>query len=138
MNIAELTEILEKEGCSCAIWGGGELTLCHRRGVADLYELLTSSPGKLRGALVADKIVGKGAAALMVIGGVSQVYAGVISDPALEMLHTGGVTVICGKRVPNIINREGTGICPVETLCLGCRTADECLPLIENFLKSRT
>ena len=126
MKITELTEILEKEGCSCAIWGGGELTLCHRRGVADLYELLTSSPGKLCSALVADKIVGKGAAALMVIGGVSEIHAGVISQPALEMLRAGRVTVTCGKCVPNIINREGTGICPVETLCLGCRTAEEC------------
>ena len=36
--------------------------------------------------------------------------------------------------VPHIINRAGDGICPVERLCAGARTAAECLPLIEGFL----
>ncbi|MDE6575575.1 MAG: DUF1893 domain-containing protein, partial [Muribaculaceae bacterium] len=75
-------------------------------------------------------------AALMILGGVKSIYADVISEPALELLLTVPVEVHFGERVPNIINRAGTGICPVETLCKDCNSAQECLPLIENFVNS--
>ncbi len=138
MELHQLIDLLYEEDCSCALWNGGAPTLCYRRGVKDLHDLLTLSPEKLRDALVADKIIGKGAAALMVLGGVSRVYAGVISEPALAMLTSAGIPVTYGRRVANIINREGTGICPVETLCLDCASAADCLPLIEQFLSTKT
>jgi len=37
--------------------------------------------------------------------------------------------------VPNIVNRAGTGTCPVEQLCAGAASAAECLPLIEGFMQ---
>lgn len=104
------------------------------RGVADLYRLVTQEAAMLAGASVADKVVGKGAAALMITGGVREVYAGVISTPALRLFEKSSVKVTYGREVPNIINRAGTGICPVETLCMPCATAEECLPLIGEFI----
>ena len=70
----------------------------------------------------------------MILGGVKAVYADVISRPALELLSTADVSVDYGECVCNIINRAGTGICPVETLCLDSRSSEECLPLIEKFI----
>lgn len=105
------------------------------RGISDLYCLLTEDPGFLQKASVADKVVGKGAAALMVLGGVQEVYAGVISTPALNLFRENGITVRFGQEAPNIINRAGNGICPVEQLCGECATAAECLPQIEKFVK---
>lgn len=107
------------------------------RGISDLYALLTNEPGFLQGASVADKVVGKGAAALMVLGGVQEVYAGVISMPALDLLHKSGIAVRFGQEVPNIINRAGDGICPVEQLCRDCATAAACLPLIKEFITKK-
>ena len=134
-KLSELTGLLHREGCSCVIFGRGEVTLCHERGVKDLLRILDSDPSMLKDALIADKVVGKGAAALMIAGGVKSVYADVISRPALELFASSPVTVTYGTAVPNIINRAGTGVCPVETLCKDCRTAEECLPLIESFVK---
>ncbi|MDE6685296.1 MAG: DUF1893 domain-containing protein, partial [Duncaniella sp.] len=65
---------------------------------------------------------------------VCEVYADVISHPATELLAKSGVSVTYGKCVDYIINRAGTGMCPVETLCRECATAEECLPLIERFV----
>lgn len=113
----------------------GEVCTFDGRGISDLYTLLTDDPGFLRGASVADKVVGKGAAALMVLGGVQEVYAGVISTPALDLFHENGIAVRFGQEVPNIINRSGDGICPVEQLCMDCATAAECLLQIEKFVK---
>ena len=134
MNISKLADILHDNKCSCVIYSRGKVTLCRERGVKDLFRILKTDHGLLIGAMIADKVVGKGAAALMILGGVKAVCADVISRPALELFSTVDVSVDYGECVPNIINRAGTGICPVETLCLDCSSAEECLPLIERFI----
>ena len=53
-----------------------------QRGVADLYDLLTQEPDFLKGALIADKVVGKGAAALMILGGIKELHTDIISSKA--------------------------------------------------------
>ena len=115
---AGLKTLLEKSGCSCVIANGGVVRQFHQRGVADLLRLLHEEPEFLRGAEIADKVVGKGAAALMISGGIKEIYAAVL------------------KLTDGIINRQGTGPCPMESLCSDCDTAEECLPLIENFVSS--
>ena len=116
-----LTEILHGGGWSLVVDNGAIRTFSGR-GVSDLYGLLTREPETLRGASVADKVVGKGAAALMVLG--------------LGLFAAAGIRVVCREEVPHIVNRTRTGICPVERLCADCRTAGECLPRIGAFLEN--
>ena len=104
------------------------------RGISDLYGLLTEHPGWLRGASVADKVVGKGAAALLILGGVRELFAGVVSTSALGLLKDSGIPVRFSQEVAHIVNRKGDGVCPVETLCKECTTAAQCLPLIREFV----
>ena len=87
-----------------------------RRGVTDLFSLVTDEPEFLQGASVADKVIGRGAAMLLVKGGARSVYAEVISSGAREVLKRAGIEVSFGTQVPNIINRAGTDICPDTTL----------------------
>ena len=138
MDLTELVDTLHNQQCSCAIWSEGRLSLFHGRGISDLYALLTSRPSVLKDALIADKVIGKGAAALMTLGKVKSVYADVISRPALDLFEQYGLSVRYNNLVANIINRAATGICPVETLCIDCHSAEECLPLIEKFMKEKT
>lgn len=133
-EFSSLADILHKEKCSCVICKNDKTSMFHQRGIKDLYSLLNSPDKILLDALVADKVVGKGAAALMILGGVKAVYADVISIPALNLLKDTPIQVEYAKVVPNIINRAGTGICPVEKLCEDCPTAADCLPLINEFL----
>lgn len=130
-----LIDLLHTERCSCVIGRDDSIVICRERGVMDLLRLLETSPCVLDGASVADKVVGKGAAALMILGGVSAVYADLISRAALELLAGAGIPAGFGECVDAIINRAGTGVCPVETLCRDCATAAECLPLIRNFVR---
>ncbi len=90
----------------------------------------------LRGAFIADKVVGKAAAALMVLGGVRELFADVISHSALELLARYRVRVSYTVAVDHIINRTRTGWCPMEIRCRECTTADECLEQIEDFMKT--
>lgn len=132
----DLIQILHEGGHSLVV-ANGEIRTFDGRGISDIYKLFTNDPCFLEGAEIADKVVGKGAAALMIAGGIKSLYTDVISAPALQLLENSPVKVSYGILVDNIINRKGDGICPVETLCLPCVTAQECLPLITKFINSQ-
>lgn len=134
--LQELMERLKAEQCSCVIRSGRTIRIFRERGVRDLHRLLTTEPELLQGALVADKVVGKGAAALMILGGVEGLYAGVLSRPARDLLVGAGVRTIYDTLVPHIVNRMKTDRCPLEKRCEEAATAEECLPLIEAFIRT--
>lgn len=136
MNREQIIAMLHAEACSCVVANGERIESFHERGVKDLHRLLCDDRALLDGAFIADKVVGKGAAALMVAGGVKGVYTDVISRPALTLFSESDIDVEYGTLVENIINRAGTDICPVEKLCEKCHTAEECLPLITKFIES--
>ena len=114
----------------------GELPL-YGRGVSDLYRVLTQSPHLLHGSWVVDTVVGKGAAALMILGGVERLYTPLISHSALALLEKSSVEVVYEECVERIMNRTQTDQCPVEKRCMKCRTAEECLTEIEAFINSK-
>lgn len=130
----ELISMLHTGGYSCVIANGKEIRTFTQRGVADLYDLLTMEPEFLKGAIIADKVVGKGAAALMILGEIKELYTDVISTKALELFQKSEVKVDFTQEVPFIWNRNHTGWCPVETMCSEENSAENILPLIRDFL----
>lgn len=132
----EMIERLHTRNYSCVIRNGNEERVFHRRGVADLYELLYEEPDFLNGAWIADKVIGKGAAALMALGKVQEVYADVISRSAKGLLEQEGIPLVYASEVPYIRNRAQTGQCPVETLCSETDDLQEMLEKISRFLAS--
>ena len=89
----------------------------------------------MRGAKVADKVIGKGAAAMLALGGVSEVWTDVISEPACELLEKCGVELSYDEKVPFIINRTRTGRCPLETVCDVSDNPEVLYPVICDFVK---
>ena len=135
-DIRQLSELLHSGNYSCVIANGNETRTFSQRGVADLYDLLHNEPHFLRGATVADKVVGKGAAALMAMGGVARLPADVLSQPARELLLQEGVETSWDVLVPNIINRTGTDCCPLEKATREAHTLSDMRPIIENFVNN--
>ncbi len=133
MNILELREILHREGCSCVVYNGGEVKMFHRRGVADLYDLLRGEPGSLQGAMVADKIIGTAAAAILVTGEIKELYTKAISHKALKLIEQSGIKVSYDELIDYVINRAGEGMCPLERACRETRTAEEAMAVVDNW-----
>lgn len=106
------------------------------RGISDLLQLLDKSPDFLAGAEVADKVVGKAAAALMILGGIKAVFADSISEPALQLFVSAApeIKVTYINKVEYIINRDKTGWCPMELACKDAKTPEECLERIKAKL----
>ena len=67
-----LRKELNEKQCSLVVRDvKGENHIFNHSGVKDLYTLVPTNPKLLHRAYLADKVVGKGAAALMIIGGIS-------------------------------------------------------------------
>lgn len=75
----QLIGLLHAEACSCVIANGGTTRICRRAGREGPLPPVYRGTELLDGAFVADKVVGKGAAALMILGGVTGLHADVIS-----------------------------------------------------------
>ena len=97
---------------TCVLCKGDTILTDDRRGVQPLLELLDRD---LQGFCAADKVVGKAAALLYRLLGIEELYAGVISEPAVAVLQAGGIRIHYGQIVPAIRNRTNTGFCPMET-----------------------
>lgn len=82
-----IIDILHKGGYSCVMKNREEVRTFTQRGVADLYDLYQADSAFMKGAAIADKVIGKGAAALMVLGGFKTVYADIISTPGISLPH---------------------------------------------------
>lgn len=113
----QLIDILHSEGLTLVVKSGdGTIHRFTQRGVKDLLTLVTTAPEVLHNAIIADKAVGKAAAACMVQGGAKQVWADVMSEPAMTLLRAYRVEAECSTLVDHIINRAGTDWCPMERL----------------------
>lgn len=130
----DIIQLLHSGDYSCVIENEGDVHTFGQHGVADLYYLLNNNPELLKGASIADKIVGKAAAALMILGGVKKVYAEVISLSALSLLRETGYNVQFGKVVPFIQNRDLSDWCPIEKMCSEENSVEVMSGLIEEFI----
>ena len=112
-GLRELRDMVEKEGFTCAIAKGGKLFTSTLRGIRPLLDLIESGED-FRGGLAADKIVGRAAALLYAPMGMREVYACVLGAGGLEVLRGHNVAVQFGTLAERIVNRAGTGPCPME------------------------
>ena len=128
-----LIEILHRERCSLVVRHDGEVSTYGKPGVRDLEHLLKHQPEVLKGALVADKVVGKAAAALMVVGGVAQVYAEVLSEKAVPFLKKAQIPYTYGTLVNAI--EEGSGRCPLEAITASASTPKQAVELLFSHFR---
>lgn len=116
----------------------GEVITSDKRGVAPMVDFLRE--GKvLSGFSAADKVVGKAAAMLFVKAGIKELYAETVSQSAKELLESFGVKLSFKTLVPYIINRDKTGMCPMESTVLSVPEVDAGVELIfEKLDKMRS
>jgi len=111
---------IELNGHTCVVrTADGELLTSDEHGILPTLRWLRGNPELLRGAQVADKVIGKAAALLFAYGGVRSVWAARMSEAARDFLRAAGIDFGCDELVPAILNRDGTGLCPMEQRAMG-------------------
>lgn len=105
LNKAEFCCILSKNNC---------LYKADGIGVKPLVTWLNEDIHCFKGGAIADKVIGKAAALLIVLGGAKSAYGAVMSRAAADILKANKIIYSYGELVPFITNRAKNGICPLE------------------------
>jgi len=131
-----LAKRLKNNPLSIVVVNGTDIYESDKRGIAPIMQLFSENPTFLSNASVADKIVGKAAAMLFIRGGIKELCALTISEPALECLQARGISVIYDKKVKNIINRSGTDICPMEKAVMNISDPEQAYTTLAGVIKA--
>ncbi|MCQ2287775.1 MAG: DUF1893 domain-containing protein [Muribaculaceae bacterium] len=132
-----LVKLIDEGACRGVVRSvDGSLHYFKNGGVIDLYRLVTDHSDAVKGGAIADRVIGRGAALLLVKGCISSVYAITMSTGARKVLQDAGVNVECRNEVDHIVNRAGTGMCPVESATRDTDDPEVAMPLIRDFLVS--
>ena len=113
--LLEALKLINQGKSSCVIIRGCSIIhTADGRGVSPLLKAYANEPEILLNAFVVDKIIGKAAAMILVLGRVSRVYGLIMSAAGREYLERHGITAEFGRCVDVIKNRELNGTCPIE------------------------
>ena len=133
-NAVQSAKNLINEGkASCVIIRDNKIVKAElSSGIAPILRLYENN--ELRDTVAVDKIIGKAAASLLVLGGVKACYGMTISRGAVELLESHGIAVEYEKCVEHIINRRGDGLCPMEDAVKDVATEQEAYEAIKKRL----
>ena len=118
-NLEIAKEILRGRDYSLVIVRDGRIIYASSyHGIGGILQAIEELDNRIKGASVADRVIGKAAALLLAYSKVKDAYALVISRSGLETLRNHGIQVDYESLVPKILDRSGRGICPFEKLTL--------------------
>lgn len=114
-KLEELKEILHNKNASLVVcYSNGEIKEYYQDRVKDIKGILQSNENALKGAIIADKVIGKLAGSLLAISGVEEIYADIISEYAIPILEENNIKYQYETKVNYIRNKDNTGMCPME------------------------
>jgi hypothetical protein len=113
MNDIDRAKTLLDNGFTCVLVNADNIYTSTLNGVAPMMDFISSGIN-LSGFSAADKIVGKAAAMLFVLAGVKAVFAPVMSKNAVKVFSGYGINYSCGIITDSIVNRNGSGPCPMD------------------------
>ena len=102
------------------------------KGLQSLISLYKNDENTLENSSIADKVIGRAAALILVDSNIKEVYADLISENAIDILDKSDIPYEYKSQVTEIRNRDNTGMCPMEELSLKCVSADELIEKIEE------
>ena len=129
----QLIDILHQENCSLVVQDTrGEIRTFFKKGVRDLEDLLDHEPSFLRGAMIADKVIGKAA-----FGGVREIYADVMSRHALPLLEENGIAYSYDTLVDQIVIPIGDTRCRLEEIVALAQSAKEVVAMLRHHWEKK-
>ena len=106
--------LYEKNASLVVMFSNGEIKEFYNKRVYDIVGLIKENSDSLKGAIIADKVIGKVAASLLAVAGVKEIFANTLSKLAIPVLEKNNIDYECKSKVEYIINKAKTGMCPME------------------------
>ena len=135
--IAEMTGLVQRGGAAVVAARGGVIgAWAQGRGVQPILSLLDSD--SLNGAIVVDKVIGRAAAAVAIVGRARHVHGLLMGEDAKAFLESHGVRATAGRMVTKILNRDLSASCPMEAT-VGTETEPEkMVAALRGFVRTHT
>ncbi len=130
-ELEKAKEILKSNDYTCVFCKADIVYTSEKRGVVPVLEKIEQKES-LSGFSVADKVIGKAAAMLFHLAGVSFLYGEIMSVPAKEYLEKTSICFSYDTLVERIINRNGDGLCPMESAVYNVDDMHEGYKAIKN------
>lgn len=131
-------KILIENNYTCvAVQGKDVVMTSFERGVKPLIQLYESKNDSFTSLVIADRVIGKAAALLAILCGITSVYTVVISTEAKKVLSGFNIPASYENEVPYIINRKGDGKCPMEVLSENVKEPLEMYQKIKKWLSEK-
>lgn len=124
--------LIEKNASLVVMFTNGEIKEYYNKRVVDIVSILKENKNALKGAVVADKIIGKVAASLLIKGGIEALYANTLSSCGEKVLIDNGIYYECSNKTEYVINNDKTGMCPMENKFKDVENLDE---IYDYFVK---
>ncbi len=108
-----------------------------RAGIEELLQALAESPDAMRGASLADRVVGKAVAMVAVFAEIADVYTPLGSESAVAVLAKHKIPFQVQRIIPFIQNRRNDGPCPMERLTLPISDPEVAVAALKAFVAQR-
>lgn len=132
-DLLNAKNVLNEECLTCVLCRGDIVYKAGQRGVKPLLDWVDSGIDT-DGFSAADRVVGNAAAFLYVYLGIKAVYSPIMSKAAVFTLEKHGIEVFYDEKAEYIINRSGTGKCPMEEAVFGISDTKQALNAIRTRL----
>lgn len=107
----------------------------NERGIKPMYILATEKILMAKDSVIADRVIGKGAALLCAHIGIKRLYTKLISLSAIEVLKSYDIDYKFENSCEYIKNRDETGYCPIEKMSMDIDDPILLLERLDEFLK---
>ena len=135
--VAEMASLVRRGEASAVAARDGVIVARETgRGVMPILALMDG--GHLRGAIVVDKVIGRAAASVAIVGGARRVHALLMSEDAKNLLEKRGVAATAEKVVPKILNRDLSASCPMEAAVVGETEPEKMVEALKTFAGGTT
>ena len=106
--------LYETNASLVVLYANGEIKEYYKNRINDIKDILNKDKNALVGAIIADKVIGKVASAVLTIAGVKEIYADVMSKYAIKVLEENNIKYEYKNLTDYVQNNEKNGMCPME------------------------
>lgn len=107
-------KLYETNASLVVLYSNGECKEYYQNRINDIKEILQKNKTALKDAVIADKVIGKVAGSILVVTGVKEIYADVMSKYAVPILEENNIKYEYKNLTEYVQNNDKTGMCPME------------------------
>lgn len=134
-SLQKAKDVLEANGYTFVAIKG-ECTYCSiDKGISPIMEKVVDDKEYFKGYSVADRVIGKSAALLLIRSHIACLHTKVLSEHAKTLLDQYQISYSYDTLVPYIINRTKDGMCPMEHSVLAIEDLEEGFMALQTTLK---